>query len=566
MRWDDSRRQPRPPDDPRGNAPRFFPLFLKLELPMKIFSLPLHVQILIALIVGTVVGTLINPGDVALQDDATVSVTPEADGHLRVLERDSRGRILFTEHFKDRAAFDARYPELSADLGTGTLGDETTQAVENRRTHIVEDGKSITLSYARQFGRQPVMSQYKAADAKAFREEFPEWSEVYDAHGGGWKREVAVLARAVGDLFLRLLKMITIPLIATSLISGVAGLGNASNFGSMFSKTLLYYFVTSMLAITTGIVVVNLLQPGIGADLPGGGTAVAGTNQSLSSVFHGMLEKLIPVNPIAAFADGDFLSIISFSILLGIFIIYVGGRAGEVLREFFNAAFQVMMRMTLAIIRLAPVGVLAFMLFATATQGLEIFKTLAWYMLSVFAALFVHATIILPLILKFVAKRSPIQFAQAMSPALMTAFSTASSNATLPLTLTSVEQRAGVSNKVSSFVLPLGATINMDGTALYEAVAVLFIAQATPGFDLTLGAQISVALSALLARVGAAGIPHAGLVMMAIVLQAVGLPLEAQGVIIAVDRVLDMCRTTVNVWSDSCGCAVLNRLTDPDPS
>jgi Na+/H+-dicarboxylate symporter len=222
------------------------------------------------------------------------------------------------------------------------------------------------------------------------------------------------------------------------------------------------------------------------------------------------------------------------------------------------------MRLTMAIIRLAPIGVLAFMLFATATQGWGIFGGLAWYMLTVFLALVIHAAIVLPLIVKFVARRNPWEFAQAMSPALMTAFSTASSNATLPLTITSAEQRAGISNRVSSFVLPLGATVNMDGTALYEAVAVLFISQAyaaaDPNFSLTFGQQVLVAITALLASVGAAGIPHAGLVMMAIVLQAVGLPLDAQGIIIAVDRVLDMCRTTVNVWSDACGCAVVARL------
>jgi Na+/H+-dicarboxylate symporter len=231
------------------------------------------------------------------------------------------------------------------------------------------------------------------------------------------------------------------------------------------------------------------------------------------------------------------------------------------MRSFFRAFFEVMMNLTMAIIGLAPLGVLAYMIYATSTQGLEIFQTLAWYMLTVALALFVHALVVLPLIVRFVAGRSPLEFARSMSPALMTAFSTASSNATLPLTMTSVEKRAGVSNETSSFVLPLGATINMDGTALYEAVAVLFIAQATPGFEMTLGGQISVAVTALLASVGAAGIPHAGLVMMAIVLQAVGLPLEAQGIIIAVDRVLDMCRTTVNVWSDSCGCAVVDRFT-----
>jgi len=227
-----------------------------------------------------------------------------------------------------------------------------------------------------------------------------------------------------------------------------------------------------------------------------------------------------------------------------------------------------MMEMTLFIIRLAPIGVFAFILYATASQGLEVFKTFALYMLTVFLALAVHACVVMPLILYFVAKRNPWDYARALSPALMTAFSTASSNGTLPLTLTCVEERAGVPNRVSSFVLPLGATINMDGTALYEAVAVLFIFQSYYG-DAPLAVQLTIALTALMASVGAAGIPSAGLVMMAIVLDAADLPLDAIGLIIAVDRVLDMCRTSVNVWSDSCGCAVLSRFeaeptTEPD--
>jgi Na+/H+-dicarboxylate symporter len=284
---------------------------------------------------------------------------------------------------------------------------------------------------------------------------------------------------------------------------------------------------------------------------------VGGGDESLLGVFGGLVNNMIPANPVQALAEASFLSIITFSILLGIFII-LAGEKGHPLRDLFASGFNVMMKMTMFIIALAPIGVFAFMLYATASQGLQIFVTLFWYMLTVFCALVIHACVILPLIVRFIARRSPWEFAQSMSPALMTAFSTASSNGTLPLTITSVEKRAGVSNRVSSFVLPLGATINMDGTALYEVVAVLFIAQATPGFDLSLGAQVAVAVTALLASVGAAGIPHAGLVMMAIVLQAVGLPLEAQGVIIAVDRVLDMCRTSVNVWSDSCGCAVID--------
>jgi Na+/H+-dicarboxylate symporter len=281
---------------------------------------------------------------------------------------------------------------------------------------------------------------------------------------------------------------------------------------------------------------------------------------------------MIPKNPIAALAEAKFLSIISFSLAFSIFAVIVGGRSLQIIREFFDAAFDVMMAMTMAIIRLAPLGVLFMMMYVTATQGTAVFMSLAYYMLTVMLALAVHAVIVLPAILHFIAKKNPWVFAQAMSPALLTAFSSASSNGTLPLTMTCVEKRAGVSNRVSSFVLPLGATINMDGTALYEAVAVLFISQLYHGELLPLNEQILVAVTALLASIGAAGIPHAGLVMMVIILQAVKLPIEMQGIILAVDRVLDMCRTSVNVWSDSCGCAVVAQLESrsakdaPEPS
>ena len=360
--------------------------------------------------------------------------------------------------------------------------------------------------------------------------------------------------------------MVTVPLILTSLITGVTGLGGQGRFGSMFRRTIGYYVSTSVLAITTGLVLVNLIRPGEGAVLPGGGKALESTEQSLTEIIYQQLNRLIPTNPFSAIAGGEFLSIISFAIMIGMFINFVGGDHGRRLKEFFDAAFAIMMRMTAWVISLAPIGVAAFMTFAASTQGLSIFQTLAWYMLTVFLALVIHATIILPIIVKLLGGRSPLEFARNMSPALLTAFSTASSNATLPLTMNCVEKRAGISNETSSFVLPLGATINMDGTALYEVVAVLFIAQATPGVDLSVAQQITVAFTALIASVGAAGIPHAGLVMMAIVLQAVGLPLEAQGIIIAVDRILDMCRTTINVWSDSCGCVVVSRGSEPAAS
>ncbi len=522
-------------------------------------GMPLHFRILIALVVGTVVGVAINPGAIELPDEQIAAELKieevEAGEGFSVDVKESSGFESVRRKFQSREALDAALPQLAAGVTESGLPAATITIAE-RAVHIVEAAGRITIDYTRKHNGQPVSTTLKVASA----DELPEhWREFHSQHGGGWKRTLTAAAKYGGDLFLRLLKMITVPLIVTSLITGVAGLDN-SRFGAMFGRTLAYYGITSMLAITTGLIIVNIVRPGIGAELPGGTEAVlAGGEQSLTGILLGLVDNMIPTNPIQSLASSSFLSIITFSIIFGVFIVRTGGETARVLRDFFQAAFEVMMRLTMAIISLAPYGVFCFMVYATASQGLAIFATLAWYMLAVFLALVVHSCITLPLIVKFVAKRSPLEFARAMSPALMTAFSTASSNGTLPLTMTCVEDRAKVSNKVSSFVLPLGATVNMDGTALYEAVAVLFIAQAYRG-DMAIAEQIVVAVTALLASVGAAGIPHAGLVMMAIVLQAVNLPLEAQGIIIAVDRVLDMCRTSVNVWSDSCGCAIIAGL------
>lgn len=522
---------------------------------------PLHYQILIALIFGSLLGMalkppLITPGD--LQGQINVS-----EKGLHLTEQDQNGKVFFDlqlsnekedalEQLKRRFSGLAELVEKNQDATT------IDYQVTNAAVQFIKERNRITVRYTREQEGEKSITSHKVSSSSELAQKSSALAELYAQHASSWQHNLVAVSKAIGDIFLNLLKMVTIPLIVTSLITGVTGLGSSSHFGRMFGKTLLYYFCTSVLAITTGLMMVNLIRPGVGAILPGGGEVVAGQNESLAGVFMGLVDKLIPTNPVSALANADFLSIIFFSILFGIFTIYVGGEASKTISKIINSAFEVMMKMTMAIIHLAPIGVLAFMYYATSTQGLDIFITLSWYMLAVFLALLFHAVVILPLLLKFVARTSPLKFAQAMSPALMTAFSTASSNATLPLTMTSVENRAGVSNKTSSFVLPLGATINMDGTALYEAVAVLFIAQATPGISLGFADQILIAVTALLASVGAAGIPHAGLVMMAIVLQAVGLPLEAQGIIIAVDRVLDMCRTTVNVWSDSCGCAVID--------
>ncbi|NOX53478.1 MAG: dicarboxylate/amino acid:cation symporter [Planctomycetes bacterium] len=551
----------------------------------RLLQMPLHYQILLALLAGAAFGLAINPGEVTLPDEQipfrlTLTQDPEtAKWHVRARELPrpdhkpaqatpagpsaSIGREDFEIVLPTLGAVKERFPELAARHAASAKGPievETTLPVTARHVHLVEDDRQIAIQYSRNVSGRLIVTRIAVHDESELAERHPAWLGFYGEHGGGPTAWVTATARYTGDLFLRLLRMITVPLILTSLVTGVASLGDTRRFGAMFGKTLLYYVSTSLLAIMTGLAAVNIFHPGLGAELPGGSEAVLAVHdRSLLGILARLLNSMIPPNPVQALADAHFLSIITFSILLGIFIIYTGGRSGEFLRQLFQAGFDVMMNLTLFIIRLAPIGVFGFILYATASQGLSVFQSLGWYMVTVFAGLAFHAVVTLPLILWLVARRSPIEYLRAVSPALMTAFSTASSNGTLPLTLTCVEQRAGISNRISSFVLPLGATVNMDGTALYEAVAVLFIAQAYFG-AVPLQSQILVAVTALLASIGAAGIPHAGLVMMAIVLQAVDLPLEAQGLIIAVDRVLDMCRTSVNVWSDTCGCAVLARF------
>lgn len=378
---------------------------------------------------------------------------------------------------------------------------------------------------------------------------------------------VAEICQRLGGIFLRLLKMVSVPLIVASLAAGVLGLGGTEGLGRMFSRTLVYYVATSMLAILTGIVLVNLIRPGIGTGLavPAGQQPAAVAAVGVIDMLFTQVESLIPANPLAALVEPNFLSIITFTLAFSIVALRCGGDVSRRVRAAAETGLAVMMRMTSAIIRLAPLGVLFLVAAVTATQGVAMVRALGLYMLTVSLGLAIHAAFTLPAIVRLVARRDPRRFVRSMAPALLTAFSTASSNATLPLTLSCAEQRAGVRNRTASFVLPLGATINMDGTALYEVVAVLFIAQVHHGQSLPLSGQLAVALTALLASVGAAGIPHAGLVMMAIILQAVGLPAESQGMILAVDRLLDMARTAVNVWSDACGSAVIDALESRDP-
>lgn len=360
----------------------------------------------------------------------------------------------------------------------------------------------------------------------------------------------------IGDLFIQALKMIIVPLIITSIVSGVTNIGSGSNFSRLFTKTFSYYLLTSTFAITVGLLFVNIIQPGVGAEinLQQSVEGFATENKSFMDTLMG----IIPTNIVDAMAKGNMLSIIFFAMLSGFFITRIKGEYKNLLTNFFNAGFEVMMKVTMFIIKFTPIGVfaLAARLMASQDDPVGTFQSLGLYMITVILALVVHGVVVLPLISKTFGKISPIKHFKAMTGPLLTAFSTSSSNATLPYTLEAVEENSGVSNKITSFTLPLGATINMDGTALYEGVAVMFIAQAY-GIELGILQQLIVIVTALLASIGAAAVPMAGLVMMTIILSAVGLPLEGIALILPVDRLLDMCRTVVNVWSDSCGAVII---------
>ncbi len=363
----------------------------------------------------------------------------------------------------------------------------------------------------------------------------------------------------MGDLFLRALNMIIIPLILCSITSGVASVGSSGALGRLGLKTLSYYIFSTLAAIVTGFFFVSVIKPGVGAEL--GFTAPVENLSAATESFGGTLLKIVPVNIFQSIVEGNMLSIIFFAILFGYFITKVEDKSRLLLTDIINSALDVIMKITMFVIKFTPAGIFGITAKVIAQQILmgnnvgEIISRLGIYFITVLAGLLVHAFITLPLSVRLLGRANPVKHFKNMATPILTAFSTSSSNATLPLSMEAVEEKNGVSNKIASFTLPLGATINMNGTALYECVAVMFIAQAY-GIDLSFSQQLVVIFTALLAAIGSAGIPMAGLVMMAVVLNAVGLPLEGIGLILAVDRILDMFRTAVNVYGDTC-CAVI---------
>ena len=372
-----------------------------------------------------------------------------------------------------------------------------------------------------------------------------------------------------GDIFIRLLRMLIIPLVFASIFMAIVNLGDVRALGKLGGKTVGFYFLTTALAVAAGLLVVNIFNPGLGIDKEslsalGIGTEVPGKvgkagvgERSAVLIIVDTFVNMIPKNPAAAFAKGDVLQIIFFTIFLAVFASIVG-QDSEPMTQVINGIDRIMQKGIMAIMAIAPYAI--FMLVAAIFMdlGFAALKALGKYGLTVIIGLFIHGFITLPILVLVFGRYNPIRLIKALSPAMMTAWSTASSAATLPVTMSNLEKRAGVDSRIGNFVLPLGATINMDGTALYESVAVIFIAQLL-GVHLTIGMQVVIFITASLAAIGAAAIPGAGLVTMGIVLTAAGLPLDGIGLILAIDRILDQFRTAINVWGDATAAVVVGR-------
>ncbi|MGP0565025.1 MULTISPECIES: dicarboxylate/amino acid:cation symporter [unclassified Nitrospina] len=365
----------------------------------------------------------------------------------------------------------------------------------------------------------------------------------------------------IGEMFLNALKMMVIPLVLSSLVVGIAGLGDISKVGKTGVITLVYFLTTTAFSVLIGLVVVNLIQPGVGVEM----RVAPETEPSLkeASGVTDLFLSFVTPNLVQSMANMDILPLIIFSLVFGGVLTTMGERGRRVI-DFFDVVNEAVMKIVHLILYTAPIGIFALIASKLGAAGggdqfiAELMK-IGKFAFTVIFGLLVHGIVVLPVILMMVTRRNPWKYFKNALQALTTAFSTASSSATLPVTIECAEEYNRVSRRTSLFVLPIGATVNMDGTALYESVAAIFIAQML-GVDLTFTQQVIIFLTASLAAIGAAGIPEAGLVTMVMVLQSVGLPTEGIGMLLAIDWFLDRFRTAVNVWGDSIGCAVVDEL------
>ena len=392
------------------------------------------------------------------------------------------------------------------------------------------------------------------------------------ANHWGFAGFVFTYVKPFGTLFIRLIGMVVVPLVFASLVVGTASLDDVRKLGRIGAKTLVFYTCTTMLAICIGLLLANTIFPGIG--LPEDTKArLEQQGQDEMSARSATFEKkpglkdvlldIVPRNPFAAFIDGKMLQIIFFALLFGVCLTLIPARQSQPVTSFFEGINEVMIQIVHLVMRIAPYGVFALISAVIADFGSSVLLILLKYAMTVVVGLILHVVIVYSLAIWALSKSRIADFFKGIRPAQLIAFSSSSSSATLPVTIECTEKNLGVSKQISSFILPLGATINMDGTALYQGVSAVFIAQVY-GMDLTIVQQLTIVLTATLASVGTSGTPGAAIVTLAIVLKSIGIPMEGIGLIIGVERLLDMCRSVVNITGDAC-CAVVVASTEDKP-
>jgi Na+/H+-dicarboxylate symporter len=379
----------------------------------------------------------------------------------------------------------------------------------------------------------------------------------------------AVWVEPVGKIFIRLITMVVVPLVVASLVLGTASLGSLKKLGRIGIKTIAYYLVTTAIAITVGLLLANFLRPGEGLDEPTKArilqdyqgvtqeqiAKVAGKTRTID-----VLLNIVPTNPVKAMAEGDMLALIFFSLALGIALTYLPGKRSQPVLDFLDGLNEAIIQLVHLIMKFAPFGVFGLIAPVVGKFGLAILVTMIQYSFVVLLGLAIHMLVVYSFSVRVLSGLNPIRFFKGIRSAQLIAFSTSSSNATLPVNMECCEQRLNVPKQICSFVLPLGATINMDGTALLQGVAAVFVAQVY-AIPLTMTDQLLILLTATLASVGAAGVPGAGIITLTMILQTIGIPLEGLGLILGVDRFLDMCRTVVNITGDAT-CAVFVARTE----
>ena len=356
----------------------------------------------------------------------------------------------------------------------------------------------------------------------------------------------------IGKIFLGLLKMLIVPLVFASIITGAASIGDPKVLGRIGIKTILLYLSTTVVAIFFGLVLGNIIQPGLGLSIEG----AAGEAKAAAGMVD-VLMGIIPVNPLQALVSGSMLQIIVFALFLGVSATLIGEK-GKAFLKFNESLAETMYKMTGIVMKFAPLGILALIAVTAAKYGPAVLAPFAKVIFAVYLGCALQAVVVYSSLIMAVVKKSPLWFFGGVEEAMLAAFVTRSSSAVLPISMRNVQDNLGVSEKVSSFVLPLGATINMDGTALYQGVCALFVAQAF-GIPLSMGAQVGILITATLASIGTAGVPGAGLIMLSMVLTSAGLPIEGIGLVAGIDAVLDMARTSINVTGDMCVSAVVAR-------